>query len=400
MRTAHFTKGSHFTRRALLSAFAAGFLLPFSANSVLFAQLDLGEISNPHERKGKAPLQSPSRKGKSRKLKKTEENDSQVSQDAPSPDENAGSSNKTPDEVNSDSRGKGGPIFSHPTRVKYRIGLSLEARPNGECNDVFGSVPFPMDFPDQKVRIIEDECTEHVHLRYRDLKEGGCRQLLVKIRTLYAGEKADAVVTVEVTRFDSAPPEFPYDYLIPKSIPKDIRGYLHESPYIEIGNGKIKKAVKNAVSEDDKPWRKAENILSFVRNNVKYKEAYKEKSVRGAVAAIETGEGDCEDMSALFIAMCRCCGIPARTVRVPEHCWAEFYLEDSGKNGYWFPAEVAGTEPLGYLTDHRIILQKGDAFRVPESPRETCRYVRELFTGKVKQSGADPIHKFIREEVR
>ena len=400
MQTTHFTKNSHFTRRTLFSRFVAGILLSFSANSVLFAQLDLGEISDSHEQKRKVPLQSPSRKEKGRSLKKTEENDSQIKQNPSQSDGDAGSSKETLEKNDSDSHGKGGPIFSHPTRTKYRIGLSLEARPNGECSDVFGSVPFPMDFPDQKVRIIEDECTEHVHLRYRDLKEGGCRQLLVKIRTLYAGEKADAIVTIEVTRFDSAPPESPYDYLIPKPIPKDIKGYLHESPYIEIGNSKIKKAVKNTVSDNDKPWRKAENILSFVRNNVKYKEAYKEKSVRGALAAIETGEGDCEDMSALFIAMCRCCGIPARTVRVPEHCWAEFYLEDNDKNGYWFPAQVAGTEPLGYLTDHRIILQKGDAFKIPESPRETCRYVRELFTGKVKQTGADPIHKFIREEVR
>ena len=118
------------------------------------------------------------------------------------------------------------------------------------------------------------------------------------------------------------------------------------------------------------------------------------------MAALETGEGDCEDLSTLFIALCRINGIPARTVRVPEHCWAEFYLEDSAKNGYWFPAQVAGNEPLGYSSDHRMILQKGDAFRIPESRREISRYVVELFTGKVKQPGADPIHRFAREEVR
>ena len=385
-------------RRSLLKTLAVGTLFPSLLNSSLFAQLDLGEISSPPADRKKT-AKSSSRKRKNKNSKKSEE-DTEVPSEETVPGETSDSSTENSESEAKNNTSLKGPIFSHPTRTKYRIGLSLEARPNGECNDIFGSVPFPMDFPDQKVRLIEDECSEHIHLRYRDLKEGGCRQLLIKIRTLYAGEKAEAIVTVELTRFDCAPPESPYEYLIPKPIPKEIKEYLHESPFIETGNSKIKKAAKTAASDDDKPWRKAENILAFVRNNVKYKEAYQEKPVRGALAALETGEGDCEDMSTLFIALCRNHGIPARTVRVPEHCWAEFYLEDDNKNGYWFPAQVAGTEPLGYLTDHRMILQKGDAYRVPESPRETSRYVQELFIGKVKQSGADPIHKFIREEIQ
>lgn len=295
---------------------------------------------------------------------------------------------------------QGGPILGKSKKIKYRVGLSLEARPNGECSDIFGSVPFPIDFHDQKVRVIEEEFPDGIRVKYRDLKEGGCRQMLIRMRTLKAGEKAEAAVTVEVTRFEETPPEDPSKLSIPKPIPKEVKDYLKESPFIETTDRKIKKTAREIVSDDVSDWRKAENILHFVREKVKYKEAYKEKTIRGALAALESGEGDCEDMSALFIALCRVTGIPARTVRVPEHCWAEFYLEDESRNGFWFPVQVAGNEPIGVLTDLRPILQKGDAFKVPETPRETSRYVRELFTGSVAKTGQDPKHRFIWEEVR
>ena len=390
---------SFFSRQFLIRFLMSLLVLLFTADNRLFSQLDLGEISTrPTADATKKPHSKPSEKKKKKnskkpKLEETDSPEEELNEPVPTPIDDAENQQSEP-------KAQKGPIFSHPTRAKYRIGLSLEARPNGECNDIFGSVPFPMNFPDQKVRIIEDQSSDHVQIRYRDLKETGCRQLLVRIRTLYAGEKAEAVVTVEVTRFDTAPPENPDSYLVPKSVPREIKLYLRESPYIEIANNKLKKTAKTILSADDKDWQKVEKIFRYVRESVKYKEAYKEKSIRGALAALDTGEGDCEDMSALFIALCRLNGIPARTVRVPEHCWAEFYLEDEEKNGYWFPAQVAGNEPLGYLTDHRMILQKGDSFRVPESGRETSRYVRELFTGKVKESGSDPIHQFIREEIR
>lgn len=392
---------SFHSKRFVFHLLVAIFVFFFITESRLTAQLDLGEISNRSDTvpgKKTSSVTPEKKKKKISKNKKKESNESKDTEDNPV-------ETPAPQTDNADNKSpvpapKGGPVFSHPTRAKYRIGLSLEARPNGECNDIFGSVPFPMDFPDQKVRIIEDQCSDHVQMRYRDLKEGGCRQLLIRIRTLYAGEKAEAVVTVEVTRFDTTPPENTEIYFIPKSIPREIKLYLHESPYIDIANNKLKKTAKSLLSNDGSDWQKVEKILRYVRENVKYKEAYKEKTIRGAIAALDTGEGDCEDMSALFIALCRLNGIPARTVRVPDHCWAEFYLEDDTKNGYWFPAQVAGTEPLGCLTDHRMILQKGDAFRVPESGRELSRYVNELFTGKVKESGADPIHQFIREEIR
>lgn len=44
--------------------------------------------------------------------------------------------------------------------------------------------------------------------------------------------------------------------------------------------------------------------------------------------ALADRRGDCEEMSAVFVALCRAGGIPARLVWIPNHNWAEFYLTD------------------------------------------------------------------------
>jgi hypothetical protein len=65
-------------------------------------------------------------------------------------------------------------------------------------------------------------------------------------------------------------------------------------------------------------------------------------------------------MTSLFVALCRANGIPARTVRVPGHCYPEFYLLERNGKGHWFPCQAAGTRAFGAMPDPRPVLQKGD----------------------------------------
>ena len=59
-------------------------------------------------------------------------------------------------------------------------------------------------------------------------------------------------------------------------------------------------------------------------------------------AAIDDHQGACAEMSAVFVALCRAAGIPARLVSVPDHNWAEFYLIDSAAKGTGFrPTRLA-----------------------------------------------------------
>ncbi len=290
-----------------------------------------------------------------------------------------------------------GPRLGRAVSHKYRAGMIFRAAIGGTCANVFGSAPVPMEFPEQKVRTLEENFPPVAKVSYRDLKEGGARQMIFKMRELREGQGVEASSLFEVTRYPILPPEDPALYSIPRSVSSDLRRYLREGKYMESNTKLIRTLAKETTENVDSAWEKVDAILTYVRDTVQYKEVLIDKTMRGALAAYRSREGDCEDMSALFIAMCRAIEIPARLVRVPGHCWAEFYLVDDEKNGYWFPAQVAGTEELGSMQDTRVILQKGDSFRLPESPKEEELYVKELFMGVVKEGGPDPQYQFIQE---
>ena len=111
------------------------------------------------------------------------------------------------------------------------------------------------------------------------------------------------------------------------------------------------------------------------------------------------GTGDCEEITSLFIAICRAADIPARTVWVPGHCYPEFYLEDDKGQGHWFPCQSAGAREFGGISELRPILQKGDNFRPPKNSHERQRYMAEYLTGSPSPGGGKPQVKFIREAV-
>lgn len=354
------------------------------------------------EPKTAAPETSPERPTRNPLAPATTPNASDASLDAFLAEENAEnteneSTAETPDD------GKRGPRFGKAVSTKYRAGMIFEARANGGCKDLLGTAPVPTDFPEQKVRTLEENFPRSARVDYRDLKEGGARQLVFRMRELKPGQRVEATVLFEVTRRPILPPSQPEIYRFPKTVPRDLRRYLKAGDYIESTSKTVRKLAADIVEQveeankDATDWEKIDALFEYVRTEISYKEAQIEKPMRGALAALRTRDGDCEDMSALFIAMCRSLDVPARLVRVPGHCWAEFYLVDDEKNGYWFPAQVAGTEELGSMQDVRVVLQKGDAFRLPESPKEDSLYVKELFTGQVKEGAPDPIYQFIQD---
>jgi hypothetical protein len=271
----------------------------------------------------------------------------------------------------------------------YRVGMVVTAK-SGPCRGIRGTVPFPIDWPEQHARIVAEDISSSVRgVEYRDL-DNGVRQMMISIPYLAAGEEARAVVTLEVTRRALLPPEETSSLVIPEKPDRDTRIYLGPSPGIETRQSKIRSLAKEILKEraDQPAWQQVEALYDWVRDNV----VYKEGKFRGAAAALKTKQGDCEDMSSLFIALCRTSDIPARTVWVPGHCYPEFYLEDATGKGHWYPCQAAGTRAFGEMPEKRPILQKGDNFKVPErSDRQ--RYVAEHLTG----DGGKPSVKFVRQ---
>ena len=282
-----------------------------------------------------------------------------------------------------------GPQMGESTTTKWKVGMIARAV-SGPCTGLVGTVPVPIDWPEQQVRVVNEEISPAVkRVQYTKLGNGA-RQMSIRIPTLRAGEVAQALVTFEIDRHVLLPPENPEAFQLPKSIPADVRTYILPSPQIEVRDAKIVALAKELRDDQLSAWAQVETIYDDVRARVEYKNG----PLKGAVAALRDGHGDCEELTSLFIALCRANKIPARTVWVPDHCYPEFYLVDAEGTGFWFPCQAAGTRDFGGNPDTRPILQKGDNFRVP-GKRERQRYAAESLTGK----GGRPSIQFVRQIV-
>lgn len=281
-----------------------------------------------------------------------------------------------------------GPKLGVAQTQRYRAGVTVEAK-SGPCKGILCTLAVPTDWPEQQVVIDEEDFSSDV-ARVSFRKVGGTvLQMVVEVPRLEAGQEAHAIVTYEVTRHHLVAPDDTLQYNVPEKTGKDLRVYLGPSPGIETKHAKVRSLAKEVMAEKEQAWQKVEAAYDWVRDNIKYVNG----PFKGAVDALKSKEGDCEELSSLFIAMCRSQGIPARTVWIPGHCYPEFYLEDRDGQGHWFPCQAAGTRAFGAMPEFRPILQKGDNFTAPERPKDRLRYVNEYLTG----AGGKPEVKFIRE---
>jgi hypothetical protein len=227
---------------------------------------------------------------------------------------------------------------------------------------------------------------------YRDL--GGVKQMIVSIPQVAAGEESSAIVTFEVVKSEIEKPEDMAGLTFPKPA-KELSKYLLPSPYIESTDPKIKLLAPTIIKDKEDGWQKVESIFDYVQENVKYEFS---KEIHPAVEALKARKGDCEELTSLFIAFCRANKIPARAVWVPDHCYPEFYLQDSQGHGTWFPCQIAGDGHIfGSMDEERPILQKGDNFKVPDE-KGPQRYVKQSF--KAANAEANPEVRFVLEKVK
>jgi hypothetical protein len=284
----------------------------------------------------------------------------------------------------------GGAQTGKTTTQRWRAGMVVKAE-GGPCSDIVGTIPVPVDWPEQQVTVVKEDVSPLARISY-DILEGGVKQMIVKIANLPPGQEVKALVTFEIKRTEILPPDSTDDYLLPdkKRLDKAVRPYLAPSPLIESTNSKIKGLAKQAGADKEKAWDRVEAIYDLAREKVKYQEG----PIKGALAALRDGTGDCEEITSLFIALCRASDIPARTVWVPGHCYPEFYLIDKDGKGHWFPCQAAGSRAFGGIPETRPILQKGDNYK---DGRERKRYLPEKVTGGA--SLGKPKVKFVREMV-
>jgi len=279
-----------------------------------------------------------------------------------------------------------------PKTFRYRAGVTIRAR-GGNCRGIFATIPVPDNWPEQEVKIVDEQTTPHVQrLRYRDVDEG-VKQMLVSIPQLGVGQTARAIVTYEVTRYSTLEPVEAASLIVPRKISRSVRRYLGASPHIESRHRVVRTLAKEVAAENsgpDSPWSNVEALYDGVRRRVRFTRQKRQ----GITKTLQVGQGNHEDLTALFIAVCRASGIPARTVWVHGHCYPEFYLQDEEGRESWIPCQIAGQRAFGSMPDQLPILQKGDNFKVPEEKKRK-RFVPEFL--KVKSGGGQPEVTFVRD---
>ncbi len=284
---------------------------------------------------------------------------------------------------------------------RWKVGMVVIAEGSG-FHGLVGTTTVPTDWPEQRVREVEEDLSPGVAVSYQRI-EGVARQMLVKIPSLADGRQAKAVVTFDIKRLLQKPPRETDAFRLPGKRPDSkLVNYLRPSPYIESSAPEVLKLAKEVGADKEKAWEKVEAIYDWVRAEVKF-EDNRGGQVKGVLATLRDRTGDCDEMTSLFIALCRANSIPARTVRVPGHVYPEFYLLDRDGKGLWFPCQAAGTRAFGGMPDPRPILQKGDNVRVTEAGGKkkttTVRLLPDTLVGPPGAGGGKPRLKLVCERV-
>ncbi len=145
--------------------------------------------------------------------------------------------------------------------------------------------------------------------------------------------------------------------------------YTRYEKYIEVNDPKIRQLADEIAGAETNPYLLAKKFYDYIIDTEKYK--LLGQGLNGAKYILENGNGECGDYSALFIALSRAKGIPARPVvgywaitgNNQTHVWAEFFLEGIG----WIPVDATiGQQSaekrayyFGNMDNQRVVLSKG-----------------------------------------
>lgn len=249
--------------------------------------------------------------------------------------------------------------LADPRTYRLKVIIRVEAK-EGAVKNVIATGPIPMDWPEQKVRLLSEKISPQAHVTETILKG---QAALIKLQTAQIPKGGAAFVErlYEITRYRtkfSLPGE---ELKLPRAVPIELKEQVAGvAPGVETKSPQMIELAESLrkTNEDAGPWETIKGFWSWTRDNVKFQNG----DFRGALFAIENRCGDCEEMSALFVGLCRLSGISARTVWVESHDYPEFFLVDKQGKGHWIPAQVVGPPWFGEITEYRPIFQKGDRF--------------------------------------
>ena len=124
----------------------------------------------------------------------------------------------------------------------------------------------------------------------------------------------------------------------------DLASYLRPEPFIESDAAEIQAEAARVLTGITGVRARAERLTRHVNALLEKKPTV---SLPSAVEVLRTRVGDCNEHTALFVALARAAGIPARisvglvSVRSAfyYHAWPEVYVDEGDGRGLWLPVD-------------------------------------------------------------
>ncbi len=132
--------------------------------------------------------------------------------------------------------------------------------------------------------------------------------------------------------------------LAPGPAPADLERYLHAEIFLESDAPEIRAEAEKATVGADTPRLRAERLTRHVHAIVEKRPTV---SLPSALEVLKTRIGDCNEHTALYVAMARSIGLPARIAAglvylkgaFYYHAWPEVFVTEAAGRGLWLPVD-------------------------------------------------------------
>jgi transglutaminase-like putative cysteine protease len=261
---------------------------------------------------------------------------------------------------------------SHPTQISYSIRYGYELNSTGtgnyqikyDCNIpsvLAGSVSYQVLYEQdyELIRIGNNELFSwNISDSDETVYELGVQASVVAETFLITDLTGDHALTI---------PEIAKRY--PDTSSNYLNGQSNGSTYlINPYDSSISSLASNIISlaQTNNSFLVAKELFIWLTTNTQYKIHDQDKGVQPPIVTLEKRTGDCDDLSFLYISLCRSVGIPARFVRgyllsedaagvvtaVP-HAWAQVFVGGFLGNNGWIAVECASATSDETISVHQ-----------------------------------------------
>jgi hypothetical protein len=254
----------------------------------------------------------------------------------------------------------GGVIYeSHPTKIQYNIRY-------GYWINCSGTVEYLIDYDCEKPRVLTGETLPELLYGNNYTEFPLAKNIVVNWNISGTNNNNYKLgIAANVTAESFLIPDLSGDWAsslqeIKTNYPIIFNQYCHEQSangtvYIDPNNVDIKSTAQDVSDQTDSnnSFILAKELFIWLKQNTDYQIHITNNEVQPASETMQLGTGDCDDLSFLYISLCRSLGIPARFIRgylVEEtdgvvsavaHAWTEVFVGGDISNYGWIPVECA-----------------------------------------------------------